>query len=61
MRRMLCLRCTHCSFYQEAMTAEHLEISATCTKGLLNDGSLVMRCSGFDRKGRRKGKPSWLR
>ena len=61
MRHPLCRKCAHCSFYQRSTTGWHQETLVERTKDLIEGEGFVTECSGFDRKRRNKGKPSWLR
>ena len=61
MRHPICRRCAHCSFYQRSETGWHQEILIKCTKGLMESEGFISECSGYDRRRRSKGKPSWLR
>ena len=62
MRRWpICRKCAHCALYQQYRTEDAYHAIVECSKGLISGSHFIERCSGFNRKRRRKGKPSWLR
>ena len=61
MKWPICRRCAHCALYQQYKDDYSYGAVVRCSKGLLHGEAFIERCSGFYRKKRNKGKPSWLR